>query len=128
MKNLKETFEPITFAECDFTELLHPARAFTHPQSVVDDTGLSLNEKRAILAAWASDACAVEAAPALRRAPGSGRAVSVDEILEALRTLDRQFASITAPSRRRPQRRASIEAFRGRRAGEAGQSEKRPPG
>ncbi len=128
MKHVRETPEPIAFAGRDFTELLHPAQAFTHPQAVVDDPGLSLNEKRAVLAAWASDACAVEAAPALRRAPGSPSAVSVDEILEALRTLDRQFASMVAPSRRRPQRRASIEAFRGRRAGEAGGFERRPSG
>ncbi len=128
MKNLREISGPITLAERDFTELLHPAQAFTHPQSVVDDPGLSINEKRAILAAWASDACAVEAAPALRRAPGSGRAVSVDEILEALCALDRQFASIAAPSKRRPQRRASIEAFRETRAAEAGWWEKRPSG
>jgi hypothetical protein len=35
---------------------------------------LSLNEKRAILASWASDACAIESAPALRNNP-SGRVV-----------------------------------------------------
>jgi hypothetical protein len=128
MTNLEETSEPIGAAERDLSELLHPAQAFAHPQSVVDDPGLTLNEKRAILAAWASDACAVEAPPALRQAPGSVRAVSVDEILEALRLLDRQFASVASPSRRRPQRRASIEAFRSRRAGAAGGLEPRPNG
>jgi hypothetical protein len=71
-------------------ELLRPAQAFEDPQQVVDDPDLTVNEKRAILASWASDACAIEAAPALRRPPGASRAVSVDEVLEALRTLDRQ--------------------------------------
>jgi hypothetical protein len=40
-------------------------------------------------ASWASDACAVEAAPDLRAAP-SGRVVRFDEIIEALRALDKQ--------------------------------------
>ena len=55
----------------DLDELLHPANAFTHPSEVVNDPDLTLSEKRAILASWASDACAVEAAPALRRPPGN---------------------------------------------------------
>ena len=48
-------------------DLLHPAQAFEHPRPVVADPDLTLNEKRAILAAWASDACAIEASPALRK-------------------------------------------------------------
>lgn len=74
----------------DLDNLLHPALAFDTPSDVVADPDLTLNEKRAILASWASDACAVDAAPALRRVPGSGRAVSFDDVMEALRTLDRQ--------------------------------------
>lgn len=70
-------------------ELLHPANAFGHPAEVVDDPDLTLNEKRAILASWASDACAIEAAPDLRAGPRGGP-VRFDEIMEALRTLDRQ--------------------------------------
>lgn len=50
----------------DLDALLHPARAFAHPMDVVRDPDLTLNEKRAILSSWASDACAVEAAPELR--------------------------------------------------------------
>ena len=46
--------------------LLHPAKAFAHPMDVVRDSDLTLNEKQAILSSWASDACAVEAAPELR--------------------------------------------------------------
>ena len=70
-------------------DLLHPARAFAHPGDVVRDPDLSLNEKRAILASWASDACALEAAPDLREIPGGSR-VRFDEIMECLRELDRQ--------------------------------------
>ncbi len=68
--------------------LLHPARAFAHPMDVVRDTDLTVNEKRAILASWASDACAVEAAPELR-ATASGAIVRWDDIMDALRMLDR---------------------------------------
>ena len=70
-------------------DLMHPAGLFAHPQDVVDDRDLTLSEKRAILSSWASDACAVEAAPALRRALESGRTVTVDEIFDALCALDR---------------------------------------
>ena len=56
----------------DLDDLLHPAQAFSHPADVVNDPDLTLNEKRAILASWASDACAVESVPELRRAPTKG--------------------------------------------------------
>ena len=69
--------------------LLHPAQEFEHPRDVAEHPDLSLDEKRAILASWASDACAVEAAPGLRRPPGSRRVITVDEILAALCSLDR---------------------------------------
>ena len=69
--------------------LLHPSRIYEKPSDVVNDPALSLNEKRAILASWASDACSVEAAPALRKNPW-GRVVPFDEIMDALRILDTQ--------------------------------------
>jgi hypothetical protein len=68
--------------------LLHPSGAFEHPQDVLDDPDLTTYEKRAILSAWASDACAVESAPALRKAPEAKAAVSFDDIIDALRSLD----------------------------------------
>ncbi len=80
----------------DLTTLLHPAQAFAQPVDVVDDPDLTLSEKRAILAAWASDACAVEAVPALRRAPGHAP-VQFDDIMDALRLLDRQAAQFGKP-------------------------------
>src|SRR5271166_6156592 len=73
----------------DLDELLHPARAFGHPSEVVNDPDLTLNEKRSILASWASDACAIEAAPDHRSSP-HGNSVRFDDIMEALRTLDKQ--------------------------------------
>ena len=73
----------------DLNALLHPASAFAHPTDVVRDPDLTLNEKRAILASWASDACALEAAPELRAAP-TGAVVRWDDIMDALRTLDRE--------------------------------------
>ena len=102
----------------DLDQLLHPAQAFGNPQQVVDDPDLTLNEKRAILASWASDACAVEAAPELRRPPGALRAVSIDEVLEALQILDRQANADAerASWARRQVRRSMFEGFRARRA------------
>jgi hypothetical protein len=85
----RDTFDDDGSA-CDLDTLLHPSQAFERPADVVNDPDLSLNEKRAILASWASDACAVEAAPALRSPPGTKGFVSFDEVMEALRALDEQ--------------------------------------
>ena len=91
----------------DLNALLHPASAFAHPMDVVNDLDLTLNEKRSILASWASDACAVEAAPSLRELP-SGRIVSFDDVMDALRMLDRDAAASGAALRnqRKIRRRA----------------------
>jgi hypothetical protein len=71
----------------DLDQLLHPARAFQHPSQVLADPDLTVNEKRAILASWASDACAVEASPELRK-PADGPPVHFDDIMDALKQLD----------------------------------------
>jgi len=73
----------------DLNALLHPGSVFDHPRDVLADTSLSRAEKRAILASWASDAAAVASCPALRAAPGASTVVSIDDILEALSSLDR---------------------------------------
>ena len=80
-----------TGSTLDIDALLHPANAFSHPIDVVRDRDMTLNEKRAILAAWASDACAIEAAPELR-INGAGNVVRFDDIIDALRQLDREAA------------------------------------
>ena len=85
----------------DLDDLLHPAQAFSHPTDVVNDPDLTLNEKRAILASWASDACAIESVPALRRPPPKGgRPVAFDDVMDALRALDvrRKPAAVTVAS------------------------------
>jgi hypothetical protein len=56
------------------------ASTFSHPSEVLSHPVLSLEEKRCILAAWASDAFAVKDRPWLRQLPGTDR---------ALRRLDR---------------------------------------
>ena len=74
----------------DLDSLLHPAQAFEHPSQVINDPDLTLNEKRAILASWASDACAIEASPSLRCVPGGKSAVRFDDVMEALLVLDKE--------------------------------------
>lgn len=66
---------------------LYP-KLFGHPGEVVDDPDLSTHEKRALLASWASDANAVPHVPSPRQLP-DGSIVRVDEILRALKALDR---------------------------------------
>jgi hypothetical protein len=73
----------------DLNALLHPGSVFHHPRDVLADTGLSRAEKRAILASWASDAAAIASCPSLRAVPGASNVVSIDDILEALSSLDR---------------------------------------
>ncbi|MFZ5693567.1 MAG: hypothetical protein ACOY5F_20225 [Pseudomonadota bacterium] len=94
-------------------DLLHPARAFAHPGDVVRDPDLSLNEKRAILASWASDACALEAAPELREIPGGTR-VRFDDIMDCLRELDRQANEAMPGASPRPRKRRLRGLLRGR--------------
>jgi hypothetical protein len=79
-----------TTTAVDIDALLHPARAFNHPLDVVRDTDLTLYEKRAILSSWASDACAVEDFPELRR-PSGEATVKFDDIMDALRDLDSEL-------------------------------------
>ena len=80
----------------DLDALLHPANAFAHPMDVVRDEDLTLNEKRAILASWASHACAIEAAPDLR-VNSSRSVVRWDDIMDALRTLDKATENYAKP-------------------------------
>jgi hypothetical protein len=69
--------------------LLHPATHFSHPRDVLHADHISKDEKRAILASWASDIFAIESIPALRFYPGTDKAVSYDDIIDALKTLDK---------------------------------------
>jgi hypothetical protein len=98
----------------DLDTLLHPAQAFGQPSEVVNDPDLTLNEKRAILASWASDACAIEAAPDLRRSP-AGPPVRFDDIMDALRALDRHAQALDPRAARKSRRRTIFG--RGRASG-----------
>jgi hypothetical protein len=55
--------------DAEVDQLLHPARHYARPKDVVADELLTIDERRAILSSWASDACAVESNPPLRRSP-----------------------------------------------------------
>lgn len=88
----KESFEssvPVEAAAAiSAAYLLHPAKHFGHPRDVLAAEEIGVDEKRAILASGASDIFAIESNPALRLYPGTDKAVSYDEIIEALKTLD----------------------------------------
>ena len=71
----------------DINALLHPGTVFDRPKDVVAHPALSIAEKRAILASWASDASAIASCP-LRAPAGLKAPVTIDEILEALCDLD----------------------------------------
>ena len=64
------------------------AATFSHPDEVLSSPLLTAEEKRCVLAAWASDAFAVEDNPWLRQLPGASDAVPLKNILSALRRLD----------------------------------------
>jgi hypothetical protein len=107
----------MTDAKIELEALLHPASAFGHPSQVVDDPDLTVAEKRAILASWASDACAIEAVPELRALP-NGSPVSFDDVMDALRALDDRAEDLAKRYRRRVRRRNLF----GRGFGDAGGS------
>lgn len=111
------------------TENREPSLAsdlYRHPDDVVSNTRLTVQEKRAVLASWVSDANAVPHFPTLRQLP-NGSIVKVDDILSALKALDSgrdlQPATIASPLlwRRALERRRSWVR-------RARQSNKRRPG
>jgi hypothetical protein len=66
------------------------AATYSDPSEVLADPVLSSLEKRCVLAAWASDAFAVENSPWLRQLPGSSTTIPVGRVLSALRDLDEE--------------------------------------
>jgi len=73
--------------EFELNYLLHPGRVFGNPMEVVKDPDLTTQEKLAILASWASDACSVESAPDLRHPPAAPP-VRFDDVMDGLKRLD----------------------------------------
>ena len=62
--------------------------AFRHPFDIARHPTLEPEVKRAILASWASDKAAVRDRPDLRRPPGVKQPIPVDDVIEALKSLD----------------------------------------
>ncbi len=85
------SFEPITPlsvpGQRSSDASLPAGRSFGHPSDILNKPGLSLSDKRSILASWSSDARAVESSPSLRQLD-DGTTVFVDDVLKALKTLD----------------------------------------
>src|SRR3982750_341229 len=77
--------------EFELDHLLHPAGAFRAPMEVVNDPDMTVQEKRAILASWASAARAVGPPPDLRQPP-SAPVVRFDDVMDALKCLDGEAA------------------------------------
>lgn len=80
--------------DLEIENFLHPGTRYDHPRDVVRDQILTLQEKRALLSSWASDASAIASCPSVRAPAGMRSPVSIDEILEALCALDRDDATL----------------------------------
>jgi hypothetical protein len=65
------------------------AATFSHPSEVLSDKNLSREQKRCVLAAWTSDAFAVEDQPWFRQIPGAPAPIPLSAIMKALRVPDR---------------------------------------
>ena len=81
---MTETTDLNTF---DLNHLLYPGEVFPHPMDVVADPDMSVQEKRAILASWASDVSNLAALPDCRDF-AAAPVVRFDDIIDALKQLD----------------------------------------
>ena len=72
------------------------AQDFVHPREVLSDAELEPFEKRAILAAWASDISAVPSHPQFRWLSGTPGPVLLSQILAALKQLDAETVQQSA--------------------------------
>lgn len=112
-KDLRETTVNTNTAEgIIVSHLLHPTSHFEHPKDVLRAAHLSQQEKRAILASWASDQYAVEAIPALRHYPGTTGAVTLADVMAALKSLDaEQDEEFTTPPNDQCKKRLDLRCF-----------------
>jgi hypothetical protein len=89
--------------------------SFNYPHQVVRDANLNLEEKQAILSAWASDEHTVESLPTLRHLPGTPFPVTFTSIMAARVALDKMTdASEEASSLRPAAINARVQADFGR--------------
>jgi hypothetical protein len=72
-------------------------RPYVDPIDVANDHGMTPQEKREVLADWASDRRAVLDHPPLRRLD-SGHLVEIDAVLDALKRLDGIEGDVTRPT------------------------------
>ncbi|MBB3353807.1 hypothetical protein HJB79_13775 [Rhizobium lentis] len=119
-ESISNSMQQSAMAAISAAHLLHPAKHFSHPRDVLTAADIGNDEKRAILASWASDIFAIESVPALRLYPGTEKAVSYDEILEALKALDKgdrpsgkQDTSAPLSAHRTRRRRPSVRRLPG---------------
>jgi hypothetical protein len=82
---------------------------FRYPHEVLRDPNMSADEKRAVLAAWASDEHAVESFPTLRHLPGTPLPVTFSSIMEARLQLDRMCEQDDDPPPWRPLRQRRFQ-------------------
>jgi hypothetical protein len=84
---MSRSFSPFPSSQPGSPAPVYGAAIYTHPSDVTSDPKLTTTEKRAVLASWISDARAIENAPSSRQLD-SGAVVEVDDILQALVSLD----------------------------------------
>jgi hypothetical protein len=89
-------------------------RRFTFPHEIVEDPCLSVAQKRAILAEWASDASAVESFPTLRLLSGTSFPVTFSAVMDARDQLDRKIGE-SLQSANEPMHRLVVADFARRR-------------
>ena len=99
---------------------------FGHPGEVLGDPDLTISDKRSVLASWASDAYAVENSPSFRQL-ASGAVVSVDDIMDALKTLDGPLCEAAFTTYRSFGRRSSKPVVTRRNRGPGNDDEPSPP-
>jgi hypothetical protein len=94
----KAPFEQLRLGDA-LERWLRPAVGFDHPIDVLKDPMLDLEDKRAILSSWASDASAVQDEPTMRWLLGTPAPVALCEIRDALARLDRWEGLALPPHR-----------------------------
>ena len=107
-------------------DLLPKSVVFAHPDEVLSDRELSIEDKRSLLASWVSDAFAVENSPSLRQL-ASGAVVRVDDIMAALKSLDEPRHEAAFTVSRSFARRGGKPVARRRSKGSRNDDEPPPP-
>jgi hypothetical protein len=92
------TIDDLDFDDVTDSDLI----GYFKPRDIANDMALPIGRRRELLAYWASDIHAVAGSPALR-SYNFGVTVSIDEILDALKSLDEMYpvppSSIDTPGR-----------------------------